>query len=194
MALPRPSAFASALRALAPRPSPQAKPAAAAVTRAFSSSQPAQGSSPGAHQEEAHEEYPREDFSSPFFRNVVVFGIAIGVVYKVSNIHEGLHASRASSSGKSSFQDAEHAEKAKPWLTRYIEHHTTPTSVYKEANAQWLEAAQKTAETKLLLQDAERPPVVRLRHIGSFEAGSPFGILPGSQVDLSDLKIKKDGE
>ncbi|KAE8209489.1 hypothetical protein CF319_g2762 [Tilletia indica] len=194
MALPR---SASSLRSLTARSTGAASvaaPSASIAARDFSTSRTAQGSSGGGHQEETHEEYPREDFSSPFFRNTIIVLGAGAVIYKVSAINENLHASRASSSGKSSFQDAEHAEKTKPWLTRYMEYYTTPTSTYKETNMQWLEAAQKTAEAKLFVQDAERAPVPRLRYVGSFEAGSPFSNRPGYQVDLSDLKIKKDNE
>ncbi|CAD6893198.1 unnamed protein product [Tilletia controversa] len=196
MALPR---SAMSLRSLAVRSTGAASAAAPAATqlttaRAFTTSRPALGSPGGAQPEETHEEYPREDFSNPFFRNSIIV-LAVGAfIYKISDINENLHASRASSSGKSSYQDAEHAEKTMPWITRYIQHWTTPTSEYKETNMQWLQAAAKTAESKLLVQDAERAPVPRLRFVGSFEAHSPHSNRPGSQVDLSDLKIKKDNE
>ncbi|KAK0542475.1 hypothetical protein OC846_006605 [Tilletia horrida] len=191
MALPRSAVGLARCAASRPSPSALGSGAKAGAARLISSTRPAQAAS-SSHQDDAHEEYPKEDFSSPFFRNLVIAGVAFGVVYKVSNINDALHASRASSSGKSSFQDAEHAEKTKPWLTSYIEYYTTPTQVNKQNNMLWLEAAQKTAETKLLTQDAERPPIPRLRYIGNFEGGSPHSIMPGSQVDLSDLKIKKE--
>ncbi|KAL9940520.1 hypothetical protein V8E36_000008 [Tilletia maclaganii] len=196
MALPR---SAVPLRTLAVRSAAPAVRYSQPAAALSSSSRRAQGGGPslsGAHHEETHEEYPREDFSGPFFRNVVILGVVAGIIFKISNINENLAASRASSSGKSSsFQDAEHAEKTtKPWITRYLEHHTTPLSEYTDRNAKWLEAAKRTAEDKLLLQDAERPPVQRLRYIGHFDGGSPHGIRPGTQLDLSDLKIKLDDE
>ncbi|ETS61684.1 hypothetical protein PaG_04183 [Moesziomyces aphidis] len=146
----------------------------------------------------ADEEYPSEGFGAPIWRYTFLGAIAAFGLYRISTLHADPHPSRASSSGRSApgneSEDDLHVEGQKPWLTRYIEHWTTPSSVWKERNARHLELVKEKAEERLLFQDAERPPVHRLRYTQIFEQASPHGIGAGSQVDLSDLKIKRASE
>ncbi|GAK63140.1 uncharacterized protein PAN0_002d1343 [Moesziomyces antarcticus] len=146
----------------------------------------------------ADEEYPSEGFGAPIWRYTFLGAIAAFGLYRISTLHADPHPSRASSSGRSApgneSEDNLHVEGQKPWLTRYIEHWTTPSSVWKERNARHLELVKEKAEERLLFQDAERPPVHRLRYTQIFEQASPHGIGAGSQVDLSDLKIKRASE
>ncbi|CCF49653.1 hypothetical protein NDA11_003826 [Ustilago hordei] len=147
----------------------------------------------------ADEEYPSENFGAPIWRYTFLGAIAVFGLYRISTLHADPHPSRASSSGRSApgneSEDNLHSEgQQKPWLTRYIEHWSTPTSVWKERNARHLELVKEKAEERLLFQDAERPPVHRLRYTQIFEQASPHAVAPGSQVDLSDLKIKKASE
>ncbi|KAN0060358.1 hypothetical protein ACQY0O_007687 [Thecaphora frezii] len=141
------------------------------------------------------DEYPAEGFTSPLWGYTLLAGLAGVAVYRISTLHADPHPSRASSSGRSApgneSEDNLHADEAKPWLTRYIEHWTTPTSVWKERNLRHLDLAREKAEERLFLQDAERPPVHRLRFPQAFEIASPHNVAPGSQADLSDLKVKR---
>ncbi|KAJ9475123.1 hypothetical protein PHBOTO_005183 [Pseudozyma hubeiensis] len=146
----------------------------------------------------ADEEYPSENFGAPIWRYAFLGAIATFGLYRISTLHADPHPSRASSSGRSApgneSEDNFHDDDAKPWLTRYIEHWTTSPSVWKERNARHLELVKEKAEERLLFQDAERPPVHRLRYTQIFEQASPHAVAPGSQVDLSDLKIKRASE
>ncbi|CDS01624.1 hypothetical protein [Sporisorium scitamineum] len=118
----------------------------------------------------ADEEYPSENFGAPIWRYTFSGAIAAFGLYRISTLHADPHPSRASSSGRSApgneSEDNLHLEGEKPWLTRYIEHWTTPSSVWKERNARHLELVKEKAEERLLFQDAERPPVHRLRYTG----------------------------
>ncbi|CBQ72395.1 conserved hypothetical protein [Sporisorium reilianum SRZ2] len=146
----------------------------------------------------ADDEYPSENFGAPIWRYTFLGAIAAFGLYRISTLHADPHPSRASSSGRSApgneSEDNLHVEGEKPWLTRYIEHWTTPSSVWKERNARHLELVKEKAEERLLFQDAERPPVHRLRYTQIFEQASPHAVGPGTQVDLSDLKIKRASE
>ncbi|SPO26265.1 uncharacterized protein UTRI_02541 [Ustilago trichophora] len=145
-----------------------------------------------------HDDYTTENFGAPIWRYTFLGAIAVFGLYRISTLHADPHPSRASSSGRSApgnqSEDNLHTDAQKPWLTRYIEHWSTPSSVWKERNARHLELAKQKAEERLLFQDAERPPVHRLRYTESFEQASPHAIATGSQVDLSDLKIKRASE
>ena len=115
-----------------------------------------------------HEEYPSENFGAPIWRYTFLGAIAAFGLYRISTLHADPHPSRASSSGRSApgneSEDDFHDDEHKPWLTRYIEHWTTPMSVWKERNARHLELVKEKAEERLFFQDAERPPVHRLRY------------------------------
>ncbi|EST08467.1 hypothetical protein PSEUBRA_001885 [Kalmanozyma brasiliensis GHG001] len=144
------------------------------------------------------EDYPSENFGAPIWRWTFLGAVAVFGLYRISTLHADPHPSRASSSGRSApgneSEDNLHVEGEKPWLTRYIENWTTPSSVWKERNARHLELVKEKAEERLLFQDAERPPVHRLRYTQIFEQASPHAVAPGSQADLSDLKIKRASE
>lgn len=117
----------------------------------------------------AEEDYPAETFGAPIWRYTILGAVAVFGLYRISTLHADPHPSRASSSGRSApgneSEDNLHTQgEQKPWLTRYIENWSTPTSVWKERNARHLELVKEQAEQRLLFQDAERPPVHRLRY------------------------------
>lgn len=93
-------------------------------------------------------------------------------IYRVSTLNNDTHPSRASSSGKSAPEhvsddnddDNEEAEDNRPFLTKYMDYYSTPSSVWKERNERHLDIVREKAEEKLLFQDAERPPIHRLRY------------------------------
>lgn len=55
---------------------------------------------------------------------------------------------------------------AAPWLTRKLQELTTPASVWSERNEKHLELTIKSAEDRLLFQEAERPKIYRLKYPG----------------------------
>ncbi|PWN50998.1 hypothetical protein IE53DRAFT_69029 [Violaceomyces palustris] len=142
------------------------------------------------------EEYPQEGFSAPFWRNTLLALLAGVGIYRFSDIHSTSHPSKGSSSGLPvpSEKAEEEEEDTRPFLTRYMDYYFTPSSVWKERNLKHLDLARQAAEDKLLFQEAERPPVHRLRYTGSFEQASPHSIPIGGATDLSDLKVKKGSE
>ncbi|RSH87156.1 hypothetical protein EHS25_003647 [Saitozyma podzolica] len=79
-----------------------------------------------------------------------------------------------------------------PAITRWLAKNTPDAKVWTERNDKHLELTKEAAEERLLFQEAERPRVWRLRNTAAFEAGSPHSVPVGSQVDLSDLKIKPE--
>ncbi|KAG1474856.1 hypothetical protein G6F56_000095 [Rhizopus delemar] len=59
-------------------------------------------------------------------------------------------------------------------------------------NTAQLVAAEAAAEYKLFAQEAQRPPIYRMRYPEFFERASARGLITGQQADLSDLKVKHD--
>ncbi|PWN90094.1 hypothetical protein FA10DRAFT_104031 [Acaromyces ingoldii] len=169
----------------------------AAVSRSFQTSAARRGAQ-ASHQQDDDETYPSEGFSAPIWRNTVLFVIAATGIYRFSNLHADPHPSRASSSGRSApgneSEDDEHDDDNRPFLTRYMDYYFTPASFWKERNERHLDYVRERAEEKLLFQDAERPPIHRLRYPSTFEQASPHRISAGDQVDLSDLHVKKASE
>jgi hypothetical protein len=109
-------------------------------------------------------------FSAPIWRNTLLFAVAFAGIYRFSNIDADAHPARSSSSGHSApgneSEDDLHDEDNRPFITRYIDYYSTPSSVWKERNERHLDMVREKAEEKLLFQDAERPPVHRLRYVG----------------------------
>ncbi|EPQ29242.1 uncharacterized protein PFL1_02997 [Pseudozyma flocculosa PF-1] len=164
------------------------------AVRSIHSTRAVKAAESSASSSSAEDEYPPEGFTSPIWGYTLLAGLAGAGIYRLSTLHADPHPSRASSSGRSAPGNESDDELPKPWLTRYIEHWTTPSSVWKERNLRHLEMAREKAEERLLLQDAERPPVHRLRFPQTFEQASPHNIAPGTQADLSGLKIKRSSE
>ncbi|KAI8447156.1 hypothetical protein BY996DRAFT_4590377, partial [Phakopsora pachyrhizi] len=48
----------------------------------------------------------------------------------------------------------------------------------------------ESVELGLFKSSIERPVIRRLKNFGNFNISSPYGVVPGSQIDFSDLKIK----
>jgi len=72
-------------------------------------------------------------------------------------------------------QPVEAADKDMPYLTRYLAYHMPREGLWKERADKHLELTLQQAEDQLLLQDAQRPKMRRLRYPGSFEQASPHG-------------------
>ncbi|KAL1409094.1 hypothetical protein Q8F55_005918 [Vanrija albida] len=85
------------------------------------------------------------------------------------------------------------AADAPSFITRAIASGTKEDAAnWAKRNDKHLELARAQADDKILVQEAERPKVWRLRYPSAFEQASPHAIAVGSQADLSDLKIKSD--
>lgn len=65
--------------------------------------------------------------------------------------------------------------------------------LWDERNAKHLELTMQAADTRLLYNEAELPPVYRLKNTSSFLQASPHSIGAGTQADLSGTVIKEDG-
>ncbi|CAO1613787.1 unnamed protein product [Parajaminaea phylloscopi] len=164
----------------------------ASVTRRQAST-----SSSSSHDDQA----THESFGTPFWRNIFILTAGAVVVYRFSLIHAEPHPSRASSSGRSApgnESEDDHRDEVqgdnRPFLTRYIENWMTPSDVLKQRSEKHLAFSKERAEDKLFFQDAERPPVHRLRFPQTFQQSSPHSRPVGAGADLSDLKIKRNDE
>ncbi|KAM0789258.1 hypothetical protein ACM66B_000101 [Microbotryomycetes sp. NB124-2] len=131
---------------------------------------------------DAGEVYPEEGFNAPFWTKLAVGGLAVALVLRL-----------APAPPEATGQDDQDQENDAPWITRYITHNLTPaTGLWKQRNERHLELAIEAANDKLLIQEAEKPKIRRLRYLGSFDQASPNGIPVGSQADLTDLVIKHE--
>jgi hypothetical protein len=111
-------------------------------------------------------------FNAPIWRNTILLLVAAVGIYRVSTLHGDIpsitrsvdpdaaseHGDEDEDEGGSSGEDN------RPFLTRYIDYYSTPSTVWKERNERHLDAVREKAEEKLLFQDAERPPVHRFRY------------------------------
>lgn len=87
--------------------------------------------------------------------------------YRVSTLHGDAPSTQHSEPVDGSEQEQNHEkdeEDNRPFITRYIDYYSTPSSVWKERNERHLDYVREKAEEKLLFQDAERPPVHRFRY------------------------------
>ncbi|UZJ51201.1 hypothetical protein CBS101457_000521 [Exobasidium rhododendri] len=175
------------------RPSSCATPSS---IRCMHSSRIARAAQSSHHEEEEH--YPSEGFNSPIWRNTLLLAIASAGIYRFSITHADPHPARSSSSGRSApgneSEDDTNDDDNRPFLTRYIDYYSTPAQFWKERNERHLDFVREKAEERLLFQDAERPPVHRLRYANTFEQASPHCLAVGAQADLSDLKVKRGSE
>ncbi|RKP04370.1 hypothetical protein THASP1DRAFT_33876 [Thamnocephalis sphaerospora] len=77
-------------------------------------------------------------------------------------------------------------------MTRFIADMQPEAKMWEDRNAKHYALAQDAAEEQLLLKSAGPAKMRRLTDPMAFDRGSPFGVAVGSQVDLSDLKIRTD--
>ncbi|EIE81895.1 hypothetical protein G6F47_010979 [Rhizopus delemar] len=117
--------------------------------------------------------YPQETFGTNAWRNGVAIVVAGFVWYRIDQ-----HLTQSG--------DEKHP------FTRWIEYHMTTSEENDSINAAQLAGAEAAAEYKLLAQDAQRPPIYRMRYPESFERASPRALVTGNQTDLSDLKVRID--
>ncbi|KAI9305342.1 hypothetical protein BJ944DRAFT_161930, partial [Cunninghamella echinulata] len=77
-------------------------------------------------------------------------------------------------------------------ITRWIEYHMTQSQEKDQIAAEFLENSNRLAEYRLLYQEAQRPPIYRMRYPEAFERRSPRALVTGNNCDISDVNIRKD--
>ncbi|KAG0151145.1 hypothetical protein CROQUDRAFT_130124 [Cronartium quercuum f. sp. fusiforme G11] len=82
-------------------------------------------------------------------------------------------------------------DEQKPWLTRYLAYHfASDPEDLKKINEHNMAVVFESADKAFFKAGIEKPAIRRLRNGGGFDIASPYGLIPGAQTDLSDLKIK----
>ncbi|KAI8997439.1 hypothetical protein BDB01DRAFT_892976 [Pilobolus umbonatus] len=121
----------------------------------------------------ATQHFPEETFNGAAWRNALI-AVAAGLVwYRVD-------------------QHITHSGDDKHPVTRWIEYHMTSSAENDKINSANLEGALAAAEYKLFAQEAQRPPIYRMRYPETFERASPRGISAGTSLDLTGVKIRTD--
>lgn len=105
--------------------------------------------------------FPTPGFGAPIWRWTFLGVLAAGGLYRYTSTHTTHAAAPASDDELEGEPDDD-----KPFLTRYITYHVTKPSIWKERSDRHLDAVRQRAEDRLLFQDAERPPIHRLRFPG----------------------------
>ncbi|KAL5631588.1 hypothetical protein ACGC1H_007194 [Rhizoctonia solani] len=131
------------------------------------------GSSQAHHDSHAETEtYPSEGFSLAFWRRTILFFGGAFAFYQFA-------------------PSASSAEEQVNALTRYL---TIPREEGKRVSDGHLALAKAGADARILTDGATKPPVIRLRNPAVFENASPHCLGVGQQADLSDLRVKTDGQ
>lgn len=115
-------------------------------------------------------------FHGPFWRNSLLAVVLSFAVYTVSLSHApAAKAINLDESHDPTETPVEAKDKTMPYLTRYLAYHMPREGMWKERNDRHFELTVKAAEDQLLIQDAQRPKIRRLRYAGTFEQASPHG-------------------
>ncbi|KAJ3477315.1 hypothetical protein NLI96_g10541 [Meripilus lineatus] len=115
--------------------------------------------------------FPKEDFSSPVWRNFILFGLAVVGFYKF-----------APSPDESNY------------VTRLLEHNAVPREVWSKLNLQHLLLSAEGQQNTLTIADAQRKPIHRYRYPQSFEQHFPHCQRVGATSDTSNVSVKGDWE
>lgn len=90
--------------------------------------------------------------------------------------------------------EKEAADKDAPWITRaYASVMHGEAAKWAQRNEKHLELTVKAADTRLLYNEAELPPVYRLKNTSSFLQASPHCNAVGGAIPLNGTVIKEDG-
>ncbi|TYJ51686.1 hypothetical protein B9479_007736 [Cryptococcus floricola] len=133
--------------------------------------------------------YTKESFLNPKWRNALL--LLTTSLLLLPHLPAPSKSHLSPSLSPEAFQAARRdVEGELPWLTRWFVRETEKAEVWRERADRHLELEKERADGRLLVQEAERPRVLRMRYPSRFEQASPFNIPVGSQVDLSDLKVR----
>lgn len=76
-------------------------------------------------------------------------------------------------------------------LTRHLSNYfTSDPDQLKKIDAHNMAVVFNAADQAHFKASIERPPIRRIGNAGNFNIASPFGIVPGSETNFSDLRIK----
>ncbi|KAB5595176.1 hypothetical protein CTheo_1464 [Ceratobasidium theobromae] len=130
--------------------------------------------SSGAHHDSHAEQetYPPEGFNFAFWRRIILVAGGAAALYKFG-------------------PSAEAAGENINALTQYL---TVPREHNKRAHDIHLELVRVDADARILTDGAKRPAMIRLKNPTSFENASPHCLPVGQQADLSELRVKADGQ
>ncbi|KAF9264240.1 hypothetical protein L218DRAFT_901106 [Marasmius fiardii PR-910] len=128
------------------------------------------------HHDEHHGEldntvYPKEGFSSPVWRNTVIVSVLAYVAWQYA---------------------PEPNDEA--YITQWITMYKTPKEKWLEMNATHAAQSREVAEQVQTFDLGVAPPVHRLRFPQLIDQASPFCNGVGMNADMSDMKVKKEGE
>ncbi|CAG8485625.1 8191_t:CDS:2 [Ambispora leptoticha] len=126
------------------------------------------------HSTEETAKFPKEPgFNTPFWRNslfVVILGFAWYHVDKYIT-KNGLERHP---------------------ITALVESWITPEPVNRRIQIESMLKMEAHAKERLEVQELEKPLIRRIRYPEAFDIKSPYNVIPGTEVDLSDLVIRKD--
>ncbi|CAO3597044.1 unnamed protein product [Absidia cylindrospora] len=120
----------------------------------------------------AGEEFPAETFGTSAWKKTAIV-VALGAVWY--NVDQSL-----AKSGNKNI------------VTKWVEFVMTPSDENNDINESFYSHSQNLADYRLVYQEAQRAPIHRMRYPESFERASPRALTAGSQMDLSDVKIRSD--
>ncbi|KAK7035275.1 hypothetical protein VNI00_012042 [Paramarasmius palmivorus] len=125
------------------------------------------------HHAEEHDNtvYPKEGFTSPAWRNGVLATALAIAAYQYA---------------------PEPSEDA--YLTQWLKLYTTSSETWLDMNARHTAQSKDSAETTELFNNGAQPVMHRLRFPQLLDQASPFLNGVGMNVDMSDVKVKRDGE
>ncbi|RSH78664.1 uncharacterized protein EHS24_002393 [Apiotrichum porosum] len=159
------------------------------AARALSSSAPRRGDHHDSHSSSSEADTTESFFSAGW---VATFGL-VAAGYAAYLYLPSTQVGSGSSALSNDALEAKAKDESAPWLTRVLSKELAgEDAVWTKRNDKHLELACEAADTKLIIQDAERPKVHRLTYPSAFEQASPHSIAVGSQCDLSDLVVKSE--
>ncbi|ORY26787.1 hypothetical protein BCR39DRAFT_540216 [Naematelia encephala] len=166
------------------------------ATRAISTSS-ARRAAHHDHHDDHHHSHPHEDvdpdvythpsFLTPAWRNTALFFAILVVAWPyIPSPPEGHCSPNYTPEKFKSWRTDPNI----PFLTRLIARWTEDAEVVKARNDKHLELEYKASQRRLLFSDAQRPKVMPVDP-RLFDLESKFSIPVGTQLDLSDVKGKK---
>lgn len=104
---------------------------------------------------------------------------------------EGVSASPSVSNGN---LEKEASDEKAPWITRvFARMMAGDATKWDERSEKHLALAMKAADTRLLYNEAELPPVYRLKNTSAWAQASPHANAVGADISMNGTVIKEDG-
>lgn len=133
----------------------------------------------------------QEGFGHPLFKllGLSLLGLAIyNYSPSILRINSDQRPMNGISEENSEAAGKEHSE---AWLTRYLTRYVSKNpDELKDIAMHNMNMVLQAADLAYFKASVERPIIRRLGNSGDFTIASPYGLVPGAQTDLSDLRIK----